>query len=346
MGCPNRSIEIAAPTCSPCNMTDINILAYGVSLWLQQPQYEGLYGNCMSAYCYALLINEKHRAAIVNKWPPFVTRSTIEYLLTHHPEYANTSAFYKMTLSRPPGLKKGETLLHISITEQRESAMTYDEVLRHAPYGSIFGLDVSQPSVQTPDAPTQQTGPTETMFLRAPSAPDTVTLLLLVELASNKKYTFSPTLNEQLALVFLIYESVHLLDYYLDVELDQGKAHKFHFAVTTTQKDPQRYRSAPIYHSLYGSDLSGTKARITESSANFGKEIKAPALGNPPPHFHFHMQGGTSSDEILVVRMFATFKYAGRGVIPAINLTQKLLTLPQSLGHVSGITSAPTDISL
>jgi hypothetical protein len=74
--------------------------------------------------------------------------------------------------------------------------------------------------------------------------------------------------------------------------------------------------------------------------SGFGTEIRATPLGNPPPHFHFKLTGGSGTDTVAYARIYITIALSGSGVIPPINITTHQIPVPETQAMNHAITGA------
>lgn len=101
-----------------------------------------------NAYCYLVLFREEYREPLRNRLGKIVHQSQVSSILTEHPELASLDHF-KVSLTRPHGLRKDHYLAHITTSNQNDSALTWEEVLNALPYHTVLGAE----SEDTPRMP-------------------------------------------------------------------------------------------------------------------------------------------------------------------------------------------------
>nr|UOJ41053.1 hypothetical protein [Sclerotinia sclerotiorum deltaflexivirus 1] len=119
------------------------------------------------------------------------------------------------------------------------------------------------------------------------------------------------------------YESVQFVSLSFAVEIT-GQNGKLQFAATPSDISPSGdldWLGAPVYQRFAGNAQGDTFAEYNfPTSHPFGHELKAVALGNAPPRFFFQFDG--SSGDVARIRGRLTLRGGGRGIIPAVSLTE------------------------
>ena len=283
-------------------------------------------------FCYLDLIRPEYHAKARKLLDICPSRAALEHLSEINDWLHDTTVTFTMKVSRPPGFPKLHYLLHVQRVNQGISALTAAEIIQTAPPFSLFGLDPAQATAAAATLPavSQPFTPASQMYVNAGSYPTNPTLKFVAEFKPRSKLTFSPTANASLRAMLLLFESARIQKVQIDFFLDTGKNYRLDLAVDTSSTAPPTYFSAPVHTRVGGSDLGPVERSWTMPEAGFGTEIRATPLGNPPPHFHFYMHGGSGSDIVAYARIYMTISLAGSGVIPPINITTHQIPVPET----------------
>jgi hypothetical protein len=299
-------------------------------------------------YCFLDFIREEYHALARIEFRNIATKSHLRLVFENHPEwYYNDERHFTMQLDRPTGFPKNHFLAHISISKQSDSALTAIEIIDNAPMWTIFGQGVNDPTntTSTPAALVQTSAPPSTMSLTAGPFNPTPTLKFIAEFTPRTTMTFSLTNNPSLRTMLLLFESARLVNLEMDVFLDTGKQLKLEIAVSTSSSKVDRLTQQPIYTRVGGSDLGPVERHWIMPEAGFGKELRAATLGNPPPHLHFKLSGGSGDEILATVRIYLTLALAGSGVVPPINLTTHQIPVVQTQASLNPTHDAPLMIN-
>jgi hypothetical protein len=158
------------------------------------------------------------------------------------------------------------------------------------------------------------------MFL-SPAPPPSVLHIPFAACISNGRY-FKIALagGGNFSTLMMPYESVLLQSFKFEAILVGQPTSSFSFAATTSRarpEDPMDWLSSPVRMSFYGSSM-GPNVSGFELPADhpFGRELKAPHVGNPPPYFHFKFDG--DAGESVLLRGTLSLRVGGVGVMTAV----------------------------
>lgn len=118
-----------------------------------------------------------------------------------------------------------------------------------------------------------------------------------------------------------LFETVKFISLSFAVEVT-GKSGKLQFAADTDNSAPTSdaaWLGSTVYQRFSGNDQGDTYAEYVFPTRHpFGRELKAIAMGNDPPKFHFRFVGKTGDS--ASVRGKFVIQGGGTGIIPAIGL--------------------------
>lgn len=125
-----------------------------------------------------------------------------------------------------------------------------------------------------------------------------------------------------------LFETVKFVSLSFAVEVT-GKSGKLQFAADTDGSAPisdTAWLGSTVYQRFSGNEQGDTYAEYVFPARHpFGHELKAVAMGNDPPKFHFRFSGNTGDS--ASVRGKFVICGGGSGIIPAIGLN---LSLPKN----------------
>jgi len=296
------------------------------------PQVPRIPSGILEGFCYLTLVEDSHRDAARVQLQAFPTRAALTLFFEKDPD-AKSRGFFSCKFTRPPGLGKFHTVVHVEPTAQHQSALTVEEILAIVPPFSVFGLDPTQvSSAAVPMAPAAPPTPDTGMYLTASGFPSRPQIKLFAKLTNDEHVVFSPTTNSTLRTMLLMFESARIEEVSMDFFVAHGKSNHVMLAVSTNSSTPSEFFAEPIFTRVGGSDLGPVERSWVLPPNSFGKEIRAASLGNPPPHFHFKAKG--SSSFVAVVRVYLTLSLAGFGVIPAIDIGNSRIPVPATLASI------------
>lgn len=142
---------------------------------------------------------------------------------------------------------------------------------------------------------------------------------------SNKEVVFDPHTHPQLAPMLSLFESVHLVEFELTISVQPGIVNAMALAVRSgADTEYMPYIAYPYVTYVYGAQYGTTEQlwRLPEPNP-FGTEIKAIALGNSAPVFHFSMASATGgSPGHAQCRGHMLLRCSGVGVVNGMDLNK------------------------
>ncbi|QJT73732.1 hypothetical protein [Botrytis cinerea deltaflexivirus 1] len=187
----------------------------------------------------------------------------------------------------------------------------------------------NQPSANLAPAATQSnpafntsTGPSS-LTLNASQHPTTVTVPLLAEMTSVAHIkTSDPRTHAGIQHMMAMFESVRLDDISFTIILTPGISRKVIWGVNTGIQPTtlSELLKQPVAGLVPAAQYGTVVEQIVYPPHSFGRELKAPNLGNPSPVYHFIYEGGTpqASTVDVTIRGHITITYGGFGLINAV----------------------------
>jgi len=132
--------------------------------------------------------------------------------------------------------------------------------------------------------------------------------------------------TSRIASIMSLFETVKLVSLSFSVEVS-GRKGKLSFAATegNAPTTDLGWLSAVVYQRFSGNEQGDTYAEYVFPSLHpFSKELKALAVGNPPPKFHFRFSG--DGGDSASVRGKIVLQGGGSGIISAMFLTEVVPT--------------------
>jgi len=132
-----------------------------------------------------------------------------------------------------------------------------------------------------------------------------------------------PRRNHKILSRLALYESVHLVSASFVVRLMAGSHLSLHCTVTGDADPLDNPMSAPIWRVLDGAAYGNASMSFALGDDHaFGRELKAPALGNASPVFCFDLTGAVESSVTTeaTVRGVLQLSVRGVGVLPSTYL--------------------------
>jgi hypothetical protein len=158
------------------------------------------------------------------------------------------------------------------------------------------------------------------MFLSPAPTPSVLHIPFAACISNGHYFKISLAGGGNFSTLMMPYESVQLQSFKFEAILAGQPTSSFSFAVTSGRARPEDamdWLSAPIRMSFYGSSMGPTNSGFELPADHpFGRELKAPHVGNPPPYFHFKFDG--AAGESVLLRGTLSLRVGGVGVMVAV----------------------------
>jgi len=181
------------------------------------------------------------------------------------------------------------------------------------------------PAPQVDTEVADSTAPATTMYITPSDSSRLVTYPFYATLSMN-----SPTIHLSMktdfgkSTMFALFESVRLLDLEFTIYLNAGVTKSVLYAIVATETEPSDYMNAPIMGITPGAAYGSSVVTVAlPKPHSFGAELKAIALGNPPPSVFVKYTGGAPSDKAndVLIRGHVKLIASGHGIISAKRIT-------------------------
>jgi hypothetical protein len=117
------------------------------------------------------------------------------------------------------------------------------------------------------------------------------------------------------------YESAQLLEFSASVRISPGVGLQVDMGAYAKGDPPLEFFSSPVWHRVSGATYSYVESSFSLPNTHpFGRELKAPTVGNPRPVFFFVLTGAVaeSTETDAIVRGLIRFSVHGSGVMEAL----------------------------
>ncbi|UZC46351.1 hypothetical protein [Sclerotinia sclerotiorum deltaflexivirus 3] len=187
----------------------------------------------------------------------------------------------------------------------------------------------NQPSANLAPAATQSNpafntdiGPSS-LTLIASQHPTSVTIPLLAEMNSTAHTkTFDPRSHDGIRQMMSMFESVRLDEISFTIILTPGISRKVIWGVNTGIQPVSftELLKQPVAGLVPAAQYGTVVEQIVYPPNSFGRELKAPNLGNPSPVYHFIYEGGTppATSADVLIRGPIPITSSGFGLINAL----------------------------